>query len=67
MDLFGNEIKLELSLADKYLMCPTSVLNTRDPKWSQLSKKWKKLGIKSELGRENTKFVFFLQLFSYIC
>jgi 16S rRNA G966 N2-methylase RsmD len=55
MDLFGNEIKIELSLADKYLMCPTSVLNTRDPKWSQLSKKWKKLGIQSELGRENTK------------
>jgi DNA modification methylase len=51
MDLFGNEIKKELSLADKYLMCPTSVLNKRDPKWSELKRKWLKLGIKSELGR----------------
>jgi DNA modification methylase len=51
MDLFGNEIKIELSLADKYLMCPTTILNKRDPKWSELKRKWLKLGIKSELGR----------------
>lgn len=55
MDLFGNEIKEELSLADKYLLCPTTVLSKRDPKWQQLKRKWMKLGIKSELGRlENT-------------
>lgn len=51
MDLFGNEIKEELSLADKYLLCPTTVLSKRDPKWQQLKRKWIKLGIKSELGR----------------
>lgn len=51
MDLFGNEIKEELSLADKYLICPTTVLSKRDPKWQQLKRKWMKLGIKSELGR----------------
>jgi DNA modification methylase len=50
-DLFGNEIKEELSLADKYLLCPTTVLSKRDPKWSELKRKWLKLGIKSELGR----------------
>lgn len=51
MDLFGNEISITQTLADKYLMCPTSVLNKRDPKWSELKRKWIKLGIKSELGR----------------
>lgn len=55
MDLFGNEIKVNQTLADKYLMCPTSVLNTRDPKWQQLKKKWNRLGIKSEIGRVDIK------------
>lgn len=53
MDLFGEEIKEELSLADKYLLCPTTVLNKRDPKWSELRRKWIKLGIKSEVGRDS--------------
>ena len=53
MDLFGNEIKEELSLADKYLLCPTTVLNKRDPKWATLRRKWLKLGIKSEVGRDS--------------
>jgi len=55
MDLFGNEIVITQTLADKYLMCPTTVLNTRDPKWKELKNKWNKLGIKSEVGRENIK------------
>lgn len=55
MDLFGNEIKENLTLADKYLMCPTSVLNTRDAKWQMLKNKWNKLGIKSEIGRVDIK------------
>lgn len=54
VDLFGNEVKNNLSLADKYLMAPTSVLNTRDPKWQELKRKWFKLGIKSEIGRNST-------------
>ena len=55
LDLFNEEIKAELSLADKYLLCPTTVLNKRDPKWQQLKRRWMKLGIKSEIGRlENT-------------
>jgi 16S rRNA G966 N2-methylase RsmD len=55
MDLFGNEILVKQTLADKYLMCPTTVLNTRDPKWKELKNKWNRLGIKSEVGRENIK------------
>lgn len=51
VDLFGDEINNKLSLADRYLMCPTSVLSRRDPKWQQLKKRWLRLGIKSEVGR----------------
>lgn len=55
IDLFGNEISITQTLADKFLMCPTTVLNTRDPKWKELKNKWNKLGIKSEVGRDNLK------------
>lgn len=50
-DLFGNEIKVNETLADRYLVAPTSVLNKRNPEWSALKRKWIKIGIKSELGR----------------
>lgn len=53
MDLFGNETKKQLSLADKYLLAPTSILNKRDPNWQKLKRKWLNIGIKSELGRIN--------------
>jgi DNA modification methylase len=53
-DLFGNDSSKSLSLADKYLLAPTSVLNTRDSNWQKLKKKWFKLGIKSEIGRNST-------------
>lgn len=52
IDLFGNEIILKLTLADKYLMAPTSVLNSRDKKWQDLKRKWINIGIKSEIGRD---------------
>jgi len=54
-DLFGRDIEPVKSLADKYLLAPTSVLNKRSPKWQKLKRKWINLGIRSELGRiENT-------------
>lgn len=53
-DLFGNEITEQLSLADKYLLAPTSVLNTRNKNWQKLKRKWINLGIKSEIGRDST-------------
>lgn len=51
LDLFGNKIHHHTSIADEFLMCPTSILNKRDSKWSKLKRKWIKLGIQSELGR----------------
>lgn len=53
MNLFNEEDRIELSLADKYLLCPTTVLSKRDPKWQQLKRKWMRLGIKSEIGRQD--------------
>ena len=35
-------------------MCPTSVLNTRTLEWQNLKRKWVKLGIQSENGRNST-------------
>lgn len=52
INLFGEDISDKLTLADKYLMAPTTVLNTRDPKWQDLKRKWIYRGIKSEIGRE---------------
>ena len=52
IDLFGEKIKESFTLADKYLLAPTSVLNKRSPKWADLKRRWIKLGIKSELGRD---------------
>ena len=51
INLFGEDISDKLTLADKYLMAPTTVLNTRDPKWQDLKRKWISKGIKSEIGR----------------
>ena len=54
-DLFGEEVlSKSLSLADKYLLAPTSVLNTRDSKWQNLKRKWVRPGIESEVGRNST-------------
>lgn len=53
-DLFNEDVKIKLTLADKYLLAPTSVLNTRDVNWQKLKRKWFNLGIKSEVGRNST-------------
>lgn len=40
------------SLADSFLMTPSSVLDARATKWQERKKKWKSLGIASEVGRD---------------
>jgi DNA modification methylase len=50
-DLFGNEIK-ENVLKDKFGIIPFSVLDTKTAEWKQRKERWVRLGIKSELGRE---------------
>lgn len=52
-DLFGNEVKINLSLRDRYIEIPVSILNTNNKNWIYRKRKWNNLGIKSEIGRDN--------------
>lgn len=49
-DLFGDEIKDKLS--DQFPIIPFSVLDTKTAEWRNRKNKWLRLGIKSELGRD---------------
>ncbi len=55
IDLFGNTIKVNPLLRDKFIEPPFSVLDTKSGNWQRRKNLWKKLGIKSELGRDNKK------------
>ena len=50
-DLFGNEVKQDVLLRDKFLEPPFSVLDTKTGSWQNRKRQWLNLGIKSELGR----------------
>jgi DNA modification methylase len=51
-DLFGNEIITNILLRDKFIEPPFSVLDTKGGAWQNRKREWKKLGIKSHLGRD---------------
>ena len=55
-DLFGNKIETNPLLRDKFIEPPFSVLDTKTGNWQKRKKIWKKLGIKSEVGRDATTF-----------
>ena len=50
-DLFGNIIEINPLLRDKFIEPPFSVLDTKSSNWVRRKKLWKRLGIKSEIGR----------------
>lgn len=52
-DLFGNEIIKDELLRDKFIEPPFSILDTKSGNWMKRKKLWKKIGIKSEIGRES--------------
>ena len=52
VDLFGNVIVNDPLLRDKFIEPPFSVLDTKSGNWQRRKKLWKKLGIKSEIGRK---------------
>lgn len=52
-DLFGNEIIKEPLLRDKFIEPPFSVLDSKTGNWRNRVNKWKNIGIKSEIGRQN--------------
>jgi DNA modification methylase len=51
-DLFGNEIITNPLLRDKFIEPPFSVLDTKSGNWQKRKKEWKRIGIKSEIGRD---------------
>jgi len=53
VDLFGNETEKNELLRDKFIEPPFSVLDTKQGSWVNRKRKWKSLGIKSELGRDS--------------
>ena len=52
VDLFGNEIKKDELLRDKFIEPPFSVLDTKGGNWQRRKKLWQNIGIKSEIGRK---------------
>lgn len=56
IDLFGNEIIDDILLRDKFIEPPFSILNTQSGNWQNRKRQWKKIGIKSEVGRDATTF-----------
>lgn len=51
-DLFGNEIITNPLLRDKFIEPPFSILDSKSGSWGKRRNLWKRLGIKSEIGRD---------------
>jgi len=52
VDLFGNEIITNPLLRDKFIEPPFSVLDTKSGNWQNRKRTWRRIGMKSEVGRE---------------
>ena len=52
-DLFGNVIIQDELLRDKFIEPPFSILDTKSGNWQRRKKQWSRLGIQSEIGRDN--------------
>ena len=55
-DLFGQKIEERVLLREKFIEPPFSVLDTKNGNWQNRKRKWKELGIKSEVGRDAVIF-----------
>ena len=53
VDLFGNPVIEKNSLKEKFIIPPFSIFDTASGDWINRKNRWKQLGIKSEIGREN--------------
>lgn len=54
--LFTVETPPPISLADKFLFPPMSILDRRSGDWQDRKRAWLRLGIRSELGRDQVLF-----------
>jgi DNA modification methylase len=52
VDLFGNQIIKDELLRDKFIEPPFSILDSKSGNWRKRVNKWKRLGFKSDLGRD---------------
>lgn len=55
LDLFGNEVITNPLLRDKFIEPPFSILDTKQGNWQRRKKEWLRIGMKSEVGRDNKK------------
>tara|TARA_R110002020_G_scaffold145493_1_gene318921 strand:+ start:127 stop:1014 length:888 start_codon:yes stop_codon:yes gene_type:complete len=51
-DLFGNPVIEKTNLREKFLVPPFSIIDTQNGDWQEKKERWKRLGIKSEIGRD---------------
>lgn len=56
IDIFGELESNDPLLRDKFIEPPFSVLDSKSGNWQRRKNLWKKIGIKSELGRDATAF-----------
>ena len=52
IDVFGNIIEENELLRDKFIEPPFSVLDTKTGSWQNRVRAWKRIGIKSDVGRD---------------
>jgi DNA modification methylase len=52
VDLFGNVIEKKVLLRETFIEPPFSVIDSKSGTWQARKRKWKNLGIKSEVGRD---------------
>lgn len=58
LDLFGNPIKQDELLRNKYIEPPFTTLDSRSKHWQRRKALWKSRGIKSEIGRDSNKLEY---------
>lgn len=56
INIFGEVEESNPILRDRFIEPPFSVLDTKSGNWQRRKKLWKKIGIKSEVGRDATTF-----------
>lgn len=58
VDIWGNKIDNSNLLKDRYVEPPFTILDAKSDRWQKRKRKWKALGIQSELGRDATTYSF---------
>ena len=57
VDLFGDEIKEDIFLRDKFLEPPFTILDTKQVGWANRKRLWKTIGMQSEVSREGISVI----------